>query len=151
MQEAVSARTPAHLWIVAILSLLWSCFGAYDYVMTRMHNLDYLKSSMPGVDPQVALDWIDGMPLFAQIGWGVGVRSGLLGSLLLLMRSRFAVWAFAASMLGIVLGIGYQLVAAPPLPGATGAMYQMMPYVIIVIGVALLAYSQAMARRGVLR
>ena len=151
MQEAVSARTPAHLWIVAILSLLWSCFGAYDYVMTRMHNLDYLKSSMPGVDPQVALDWIDGMPLFAQFGWGLGVWSGLLGSLLLLMRSRFAVWAFAASMLGIVLGIGYQLVAAPPLPGASGAMYQVMPYVIIVVGVALLAYSQAMARKGVLR
>lgn len=151
MQEAVSARTPVHLWIVAILSLLWSCFGAYDYVMTRMHNLDYLKSSMPGVDPQVALDWIDGMPLFAQFGWGLGVWSGLLGSLLLLMRSRFAVWAFAASMLGIVLGIGYQLVAAPPLPGASGAMYQMMPYVIIVVGVALLAYSQAMARKGVLR
>lgn len=151
MQEAVSARTPVHLWIVAILSLLWSCFGAYDYVMTRMHNMAYLKSSMPGVDPQVALDWIDGMPLFAQFGWGLGVWSGLLGSLLLLMRSRFAVWAFAASMLGIVLGIGYQLVAAPPLPGATGAMYQVMPYVIIVIGVALLAYSQAMARKGALR
>ena len=151
MQEAVSARTPAHLWIVAILSLLWSCFGAYDYVMTRMHNMDYLKSSMPGVDPQVALDWIDGMPLFAQFGWGLGVWSGLLGSLLLLMRSRFAVWAFAASMLGIVLGIGYQLGAAPPLPGATGAMYQVMPYVIIIVGVALLAYSQAMARKGVLR
>jgi hypothetical protein len=151
MQEAVSARTPAHLWIVAILSLLWSCFGAYDYVMTRMHNMDYLKSSMPGVDPQVALDWIDGMPLFAQFGWGLGVWSGLLGSLLLLLRSRFAVWAFAASMLGIVLGIGYQLVAAPPLPGASGAMYQVMPYVIIVVGVALLAYSQAMARKGALR
>ena len=151
MQEAVSARTPAHLWIVAILSLLWSCFGAYDYVMTRMHNMDYLRSSMPGVDPQVALDWIDGMPLFAQFGWGLGVWSGLLGSLLLLMRSRFAVWAFAASMLGIVLGIGYQLVAAPPLPGATGAMYQVMPYIIIVVGVALLAFSQAMARKGVLR
>jgi hypothetical protein len=151
MQETASARTPAHLWIVAILSLLWSCFGAYDYVMTRMHNLDYLKSSMPGVDPQVALDWIDGMPLFAQFGWGLGVWSGLLGALLLLMRSRFAVWAFAASMLGIVLGIGYQLVAAPPLPGATGAMYQVMPYVIIVVGVALLAYSQAMARKGALR
>jgi hypothetical protein len=151
MQEAVSARTPAHLWIVGILSLLWSCFGAYDYVMTRMHNMDYLKSSMPGVDPQVALDWIDGMPMFAQFGWGLGVWSGLLGSLLLLMRSRFAVWAFAASMLGIVLGIGYQLVAAPPLPGASGTMYQVMPYVIIVVGVALLAFSQAMARKGVLR
>lgn len=151
MQEAVSARTPAHLWIVSILSLIWSCFGAYDYVMTRMQNVDYLKSSMPGVDPQVAIDWINGMPLFAQFGWGLGVWSGLLGAALLLVRSRLAMWAFAASMLGIVLGIGYQLVAAPPLPGASGAMYQVMPYLIIVIGVALLAYSQAMARKGVLR
>jgi hypothetical protein len=54
-------------------------------------------------------------------------------------------------MLGIVLSIGYQLVAAPPLPGAKGLMSQLMPYTIIIVGVALLAYSQAMVRRDVLR
>jgi hypothetical protein len=40
MQQAVAARTPVHVWIVGILSLLWSCVGCYDYVMTRMHNTD---------------------------------------------------------------------------------------------------------------
>ncbi len=151
MQEAVSARIPAHLWVAGTLSLLWTCFGAYDYLMTRTHNVAYLASSMPGVDPKVALAWIDDLPMFAQIGWGLGVWSGLLGSVLLLLRSRYAVWAFALSMLGIILSIGYQLAAAPPLPGAQGVMYEVMPYLIIIVGVALLAYSQAMVRRDVLR
>lgn len=133
------------------LSLLWNCFGAYDYVMTRTHNMDYLAKSMPGVDPHVALGWIEGMPMYAQIGWGLGVWGGLLGAVLLLTRSRYALWAFAASMIGILLCIGYQLVGAPPLPGADSQMYKVMPYVIIVIGAALLVYANAMAKRGVLR
>ena len=50
MQQAIAARTPVHLWIVGILATLWNCFGAYDYVQTRMRNMDYIKSSMPGVE-----------------------------------------------------------------------------------------------------
>ena len=33
MQEAVQARTPAHVWIVGILATLWNAFGAYDYII----------------------------------------------------------------------------------------------------------------------
>jgi hypothetical protein len=151
MQQAMPARAPAHLWIVGILSLLWNCFGAYDYLMSRMHNVDYIAKSMPGVDPNVALAWMDGMPMFSQIGWGLGVWGGVLGAILLLMRSRYAVWSFAASMLGIVLSIGYQLVGAPPLPGADSGIYKIMPYVIIVIGLFMLWYSWSMEKKGALR
>jgi len=151
MQQAVSARTPAHLWIVGILSFLWNCFGAYDYVMSNMRNMDYLKSAMPGVDPAAALAWMDAFPIYAKVGWALGVWGGLLGAILLLMRSRYAVWAFAASMLGIVLSIGWQIVAAPPLSGADSGMYKVMPYVIILLGLFLLWYSRTMEQKGVLR
>lgn len=151
MATTAQVRAPVHLWIVGALALLWNCFGAYDYVMTRTHNLAYLAKAMPGVDPATALAWIEGMPLYAQIGWGLGVWCGVAGSVLLLLRSRYAVWAFALSMLGIVLSIGYQLVAAPPLAGADSSGSKIMPYVIIVVGAALLAYSQTIARRSVLR
>lgn len=150
MATTAQVRTPVHLWIVGALALLWNCFGAYDYVMTRTHNLGYLAKAMPGVDPAAALAWIEGMPLYAQIGWGLGVWCGLAGAVLLLVRSGYAVWAFAVSMLGIVLSIGYQLVAAPPLAGADSAGGKVMPYVIIVVGAALLAYSQAIAKRTIL-
>lgn len=151
MQQAVSARTPAHLWIVGILSLLWNGFGAVDYVMTRMRNTDYLASAMPGVDPNAALAWIDGFPLYAQIGWGMGVWLGLLGSVLLLLRSRWAVWSYGLSLIGALLGLGYQIVAAPPLAGAEGPMFTVMPYVIILIAAALLYYAWRQEKNGVLR
>lgn len=151
MATTVETRTPAHLWIVGILSLLWSCFGCYDYLMTRMRNTDYLASAMPGTDPNAALAWVDAFPIYAQIGWGLGVWMGLAGSILLLVRHRWAVAAFGLSLLGAVLGLGYQIVAAPPLPGAESAMMKVMPYVIIAVAVGLFLYARAMQQKGVLR
>jgi hypothetical protein len=67
------------------------------------------------------------------------------------MRSRYAVWAFAVSMFGIVLSIGWQLVAAPPLPGADSGLAKIIPGVVILIGLFLLWYSWSMSKKGVLR
>jgi hypothetical protein len=151
MATTTTARAPAHLWIVGILSLLYNCYGCYDYLLKRMHNMDYFAKSMPGVDPNLALAWMEGMPIYSQMGWGLGVWGGLLGAVLLLTRSRYAVWAFAASMLGIVMSIGYQLIAAPALPGADTTIYRVMPYVIIVAGLFQLWYSWSLEKKGALR
>ncbi|MGH6728525.1 MAG: hypothetical protein ACREBK_00070 [Sphingomicrobium sp.] len=139
------------MWIVGIVSLIWNAFGAYDYSMTRMRNTDYLASMMPGVDPNATLAWVDGFPMYAQIGWGLGVWGGLLGSILLLMRSRYAVWAFALSLLGAVISLGWQIVAAPPLAGAEGMMFDAMPFVIIAIAAGLYFYANRQKQAGVLR
>ena len=151
MQDTVSARVPAHLWIVGILSLLWNAFGAYDYVMTRMRNLDYLAGMMPDVDPNATLAWVDAFPIWAQFGWGLGVWMGLLGSILLLLRSRWAVWSLALSLVGAILGLVYQIVAAPPLPGAEGMMFEVMPFVIILVALGLYLYARAQEKKAVLR
>jgi hypothetical protein len=150
MEDAVQARTPVHLWVVAVLATLWNAIGAFDYLMTRMRNMDYL-SSIPGVDANELLAWIDAFPIWAQFGWGLGVWAGFAGSLLLFLRSRYAMWAFGLSLLGIFLGIGYQLVFAPPLPGADQGMAALMPYVVIAVGVVLFIYARAMEQKGVLR
>ena len=152
MQQAVSARTPAHLWIVGILSLLWNCFGAYDYTMTKTQGAKYIAATMPGVDANTALAWINGMPIYAQIGWAMGVWLALLGSVLLLIRSRWAVWSFGLSLVGAVLSLGYQMLLAPPMPGApeTGVM-KIMPVIILVIAVALFLYAWRQEKKGVLR
>ena len=151
MATTAQARTPVHLWIVGVLSLLWSCFGCYDYLMTRLRNTDYLASAMPGVDPAAALAWVEDMPLYAQVGWGLGVWLALLGAILLLMRSRWAVWSYGLSFVGAVLSLGYQLVLAPPLAGADAAIYKIMPIVIILVALALLLYARAIEKKGVLR
>ena len=149
MQQAAPARPPAHFWIVGVLSLLWSCFGALDYLMSRTHNEAFFKAMMPNMDPAVAYSYMDSMPLYASLGWGLGVWGGLLGSVLLLARSRYAVHAFAASILGMVLSFGYQLFVAKNVPPEMQS--PVMPAVVAAIGIALLLYSRAMSARGLLR
>ena len=151
MQHSRATRAPVHLWIVGALATLWNAFGCYDYLMTRMRNVEYLETMMPGVDPQAIFAWVDGFPIWAQAGWGLGPWAGLAGSILLLLRSRFAVHAFALSLLGMVLSFGYQFLGAPPMPGAPEGAAAYMPIVIVIIGVALLWYASTMKKRGVLR
>lgn len=151
MATTVPDRTPVHVWIVGILALLFGCFGAYDYTMTRLRNMDYIAGAMPGVDPNTALAWVDAMPIYTQIGWALGVWFGLLGAVLLLLRNRRAVWSYGVSLVGAVLSLGWQIALAPPLPGAEGPLYTLMPYVIILITLGLFLYVRAMEKKGVVR
>jgi hypothetical protein len=148
MQQAVSARTPAHLWIVGILSLLWNCFGAYDYTMSHMRNMDYLAKM---ADPNVMLAYMDSMPMYAKFGWGLGVWAALLGSALLLMRSRYAVHAFALSIIGMVLSFGGQYLGPTPPAAMTQGMAKYVPLFIILLALAQLWYAWRERGEGVLR
>jgi hypothetical protein len=150
MEAAQTAKAPVHLWIVGLLSLVWNGFGCTDYLMTRMHNMEWLAQA--GGDPQATLAWIEGFPIYAQFGWGLGVWMGLAGSILLLMRHRWTVPALGLSFLGTIVGLGYQLFLAPPAPPPMdkGGM-AMMPWVIIIVAGALYYYAQRQAKAGVLR
>ena len=152
MDQVAHGRAPVHLWIVGALAFIWNGFGCYDYLMTRMRNTEYLAEMMPTVDPNATLAWVDAFPIWAQFGWGLGVWGGLLGAMLLLLRSRWAVLVLGLSLLGAVLGLGYQALAAPPLAGMEDSMAaKVMPYIIIGAALAFFLYARSMRAKGVLR
>ena len=152
MDDVQAAKARVHLWIVGLLSTLWNGFGCYDYLMTRMRNLEYFRSMAPDADPEAMLAWVDGFPLYAQFGWGLGVWMGLLGSILLLMRHRWAVPVLGLSLLGAVLGLGYQIfLAAPPPPPMDEGTATIIPWVIIGIAALLYYYAHRQQKKGVLR
>jgi hypothetical protein len=146
MQEAVQARTPAHVWIVGVLATLWNAFGAFDYVMTQTNNEAYLSQFTAEERA-----FFDSFPAWMEAFWALGVWGALIGSLLLLMRSRYAVHAFGISLVGIVVGMGYQYLAMEaPESMMSGAM-ALVPWIILVVGIALLVYARKQAATGVLR
>jgi hypothetical protein len=146
MATTAHGRTPAHLWIVGVLALIWSALGCFDYLMTVTANETYL-SKMPA--DQIA--YMNALPGWLTAMWAIGVWGGLLGSLLLLMRSRYAVWAYGLSLIGAVVGLGYQLfMTQQPASMKAGAM-AVMPWVIILICAFLLWYSWAAEKKGLLR
>lgn len=149
MTEAT--KTPLHLWIVGGISTLWNAFGTTDYFMTRTRGAAWIDQMMPGVDSAKFMAYIDGFPLWASIGWALGVWLALAGSLLLLARSRHAVAAFAVSLAGAIVGIGYQLANPVEIPEMAQGANGVMPYIIIAIAAVLLWYAQRQKAAGVLR
>jgi len=138
-----------HLWIVGAVSLLWNAFGGYDYLMTRQRNREYL--SQMGINPDTILAYIDAFPIWAQIAWGLGVWGAVAGSVLLLLRSRWAVLAFGLSLIGALVSFAYQF-AGPPAPEGMGeGAMAWVPLMIVAIAAALFFYARSQQLRGVLR
>jgi len=142
---------PAHLWIVGILALLWNAFGCYDYLMTQTRGAEYIHSMMPSADAAAIMAYIKGLPVWATAAWAFGVWGGLLGSILLLLRHRWAVPTLGVSLLGAVIGIGYQLLNPAPVADMHEGMNGVIPYVIIAVALGLFLYARAVAKKGVLR
>jgi len=140
-------KTPSHLWVVGIVSLVWNAGGAYDYVMTNTRNEAYM--SMMTAE-QIA--YFDSFPSWTVAVWAIGIWGAVLGSLLLLLRSRFAHPTFIASFGGMVLNMIYGLtVGNSAMTGSMGAVGLMFTIAIFVIGVLLIMYSKRMSTVGVLR
>ena len=118
-------KAPTTYWVVAVLGLLWNCIGAYFYIQDRMN-------------PDAAT-----MPLWTNIGYGFGVWGSFAGSVLMLLRSRYAPTAFLVSLAGALvnsLGNLNAVMLAPMLP------------IMILAGILLLWwYSRRAAAQGLLK
>jgi len=97
-----SHQAPLHLWIVGILSLLWNAMGCFDYLATKL-RLDFYMSQFT----EAQLEYFYSFPAWLSIFWALGVWGSLLGSLALLLRSRWAVALFAVSLLGMIVSTAY--------------------------------------------
>ena len=152
MDDSLERRTPWHLWVVGLISLAWNAFGANDYLQTQLGNLAYFESMMDGIDatPEQALAYFQSYPAWVQAAWAIGVWGSVLGLLLLLLRSRFAVHAFALSLLGLATTTVYQLIVGQP-DWLHNAMTTIINIVIWSIATFLLIYALSMRSKGVLR
>jgi hypothetical protein len=148
-ETTMTTRTPWHLWVVGVVSLLWNAFGAYDFVMSATQGETYWRAS--GMT-QAMIDYYHAMPAWMYAPWIVGVWGAVLGSILLLMRHRLAVPVFALSLLGAIVSALHGMVIdkAPP-PPPEMAMMAWMPWVIIVVAAFLAWYAWSMKKAGVLR
>lgn len=144
----LTSSTPWHLWVVGVLSLLWNGFGGYDFVMTTTQGEAYMRSLGLG---QEMIDYHNAMPAWMYVPWVLGVWGAVIGSILLLIRNRLAVWAFGLSLLGAAVSLVYGQFIDPPPLAPEMAMMKIMPWVIAAIMVFLTWYAWAMSKRGVLR
>lgn len=102
MSEFGTAKTPWHLWVVGVLTLLWNAVGCFSYTMTRLGKLADLDMT----PEQIA--WFDTFPAWANALWAMGVWGAFFGSVLILFKSRWAVTSLVISIIGLVGTTIYQ-------------------------------------------
>lgn len=152
--EAAPARAgaPWHLWAAGILSLLWNAFGGYDYTMTQLRDLGYfdMMAGQMGMTVAEMNAFFDTFPVWASALWATGVWGSVLGSILLLLRSRHAATAFAVSLVAAALSFAYQMTLDLP-AGMDTMSNRLMPLVILGAIVLQWWYARRQVSAGVLR
>ncbi len=139
MTAVTSAKPPIFFWIVSAIGLLWNSFGGYLYIMTQRRDPSMLEGT-----PEAVLRGLEAMPVWATSAYAVGVWASLIGSVLLLLRSRHAGIAFLVSLIGAVISFGYQF-SAGMVPGPA------VPAMIVGIVAFLWWYSRRAAAQGILK
>jgi hypothetical protein len=143
----MTTSTPWHLWLVGSLALLWNGFGGYLYVMTQTQGAEFLRTMG---STQQAIDWQASMPAWMNALWAIGVWGGVLGAVLLLMRMKWAMHAFLASLLAMLVSLVASLTMFDGMEIYTMAEL-VQTAVVTFLAIGFLLYSRAMANRGVLR
>src|SRR5690606_40224233 len=102
-----------------------------------------------GMGPE-EIAYIESFPAWAVAGWALGVWSCLVGSILLLLRSRHAYPVFVLALLGIAI-VTYFTYAFPSPASFQTTGTQVFNLVLWGVTIGLALYARAMARKGVLR
>jgi hypothetical protein len=137
-----AAKAPWHLWFIGGLSLLFNAMGVMSYTMTK---LDMLAEAGMTAD-QIA--FMNAYPAWASAFWALGVWGAFAGSVLLLLRSRFAVPAMVVATIGLVgtTVYNYGLIEVPAAMEAPA-----LDIAIWAVTLSLLLYVRRMAAAGVLK
>jgi len=137
-------RTPAHLWVVGVLALLWQLVGVFDYTATQMRVESYMAEF---TEEQLA--YFTGFPGWVIVAWTIAIWCGLFGAIALLLRRRWAVWLYGLSIVGLAVTSVYNfgLSEGVAVMGTAGVVFTV---VIWIVTIALLLYARKMAARGIL-
>jgi hypothetical protein len=140
-------KTPWHLWVIGIVSLLFNAGGAFDYVMTQTRNPAYMAQFT-----ETELAYFYGFPDWVQGSWAIAVWGAVLGSVLLLLRRHWAVVAYAASLVAMVITMIHNFgIADVKMHEVVGPEAVWFSAIIVLVTVAVFLYARRMRTRGVLR
>ncbi|QDH35542.1 hypothetical protein [Porphyrobacter sp. YT40] len=137
------ASAPWHLWVIGVLTLLFNAMGILSYMTTQLGMLAEM-----GMTPE-QIAFMESFPAWSTAFWALGVWGAFAGSVLLLLRSRWAVAAMVVALIGLV---GTTIAETVVLDVPAG-LETPLPLKVAIWGVTLglSFYARRMAQAGVLR
>ena len=139
------SAVPIWFWVISILALLWYLMDMSAFYM-RVFMVDEVIKSMPENQQHL----YQNMPQWVNIVFAFEVFGGVLGSVGLLLRKKWALPLFYISILGVLSQTFYIYF----LSDAVSTMRTpaiMMPLMAIGIGIVMVLHTRSSISRGWLR
>jgi len=142
MNDTIATKAPWHLWAVGVLTLLFNAMGGFSYTTTRLGLLADLGMG------ETEIAFFANQPVWANTFWALGVWGAIAGSILLLLRSRWALHAIIIALIGLV-GSNFNQYVIADVPESL----QSIPLTVMIWASTLfmLWYAMRMRAAGVLR
>lgn len=132
-------------WVLAGLFLLWNAFGCGAYLMdTTMSDAAYAETYGESM-----LAIRDKFPTWTIAAYALAVWIGLLASILLLLRKKWAAPLFVISLIAAVISFTWSLTNAEA-RAAAGSSVWVMPVIVVVAGVIEVIWSRKKVADGTL-
>lgn len=134
-----NSTAPKWLTATAILALIWNALGCVAYLADVRTTPEEI-AALPLAQQQL----LASRPAWAVAGSAIAVWAGLLGSLGLLLRRRWAFPVFVASLIGVMVQ-DYALFVVARVTDVLGIVPLVLQALVLLIAVLLVM----LARRGV--
>lgn len=142
MSDLLDGKPTISFWIIGGAALVWNLLGFVFYLSEVTRSPEALAAFSEAQQAFLAAT-----PMWATAAYAIAVNAGVLGGLFLLLRKRWAVPMFIASLAGIVVQDLYAFILSNGLEvWGTKAVY--LPSVVLVIASALLMYARQAKARG---
>ena len=137
MSEEINSGPTTNFWIIGGAALVWNLIGLLIYYQEVTLSPEALATL---TEAQQA--FLAGRPMWATSAYAIAVTTGVLGSILLLLRKSLAVIMFAASLAAIIVQDIYGFFVGNGLE-VWGTPALVIAVAVLVIAIALLLYSRA--------
>lgn len=140
-----NTKAPWHLYAVGAITLLWNGFGAVQWYQQVTRAASYW-----GNLTIAQVQYIQQQPVWVETLFGVGVWTGVLGALMLLLRRKLAFHAFVASLIAVLANTVYvQFMTNGREVMGNGTLIAAVA--VIVVAAASVAYANFARKRGIIR
>lgn len=137
-----SVKPPLWFWVVSAAMLLWNGLGAMAYVVDATITAEALKA-LPEAERALRAS----RPAWATAAFAVAVFGGVIGCLLLLVRSRWASPVLVLSLLGVVVQMTHAFLVANSYE-VYGPGGLVMPALVLTFSLILVWFARHVRVRG---
>jgi len=144
--KVVSATTPTSFWILVGLFIIWNLLGVFHYLTSVNATVESLVAQ--GMTIKQA-EVFHNTPSYHYAAFALGVWSGLLGAVLLLLRKTWAAPVFLFSAVMVI--VSFVLDAVGGNLSALGLSYLGIMTFTLILALFEAWYAKRMKAHGILR